>query len=151
MAGGFLVYWAMNIGPVFAQSLGCILCALEFLLSFTLPGGLVSGQPVKETDSNASAWEAIANGFSGTKEGVKDFGKLFSQNRQLGLLLSSLVLATIGIRQSGIRQQYATHRYGWSWAKVSTTHVLFTEPYTSYLCALAFSNNILTLFYSRLA
>ncbi|OAA80750.1 Major facilitator superfamily transporter [Akanthomyces lecanii RCEF 1005] len=117
MAGGFLVYWAMNNGPVFAQSLGCILCALEFLLSFTLPGGLASGQPVKETDSNASAWEAIAHGFSGTKEGVKGFGKLFSQNRQLGLLLSSLVLATIGIRQSGIRQQYATHRYGWSWAK----------------------------------
>ncbi|KGQ12429.1 hypothetical protein BBAD15_g1804 [Beauveria bassiana D1-5] len=115
--GGFLVYWAMNIGPVFAQSLGCVIFVVELALSFTLPGGLASGEPVTQTDSNASAWQAIVHGLSGTKEGVMGFGKLFSQNRQLGLLLISLVISTIGIRQSGIRQQYATHRYGWSWAK----------------------------------
>ncbi|OAA69112.1 Major facilitator superfamily transporter [Cordyceps fumosorosea ARSEF 2679] len=117
LLGGFLVYWAMSIGPVFAQSLGCVIFSAELALAFTLPRGLASGVPVKPADSEASAWQAIVGGLGGTREGVMGFGKLFSQNRQLGLLLVSLVISTIGIRQSGIRQQYATHRYGWSWAK----------------------------------
>ncbi|KAJ3498540.1 hypothetical protein NLG97_g1033 [Lecanicillium saksenae] len=117
LLGGFVVYWAMNIGPVFTQSLGCIGFAVETLFAFTLPRGLATGEPVKQTDSEASAWEAIRHGFSGIKDGVGGFGRLFSRNRQLGLLLFSLIISTIGLRQSGIRQQYVTHRYGWSWGK----------------------------------
>ncbi|KAJ6781210.1 hypothetical protein PWT90_10566 [Aphanocladium album] len=120
MIGGFIVYWAMSIGPVFAQTLGCIGFAAETLLAFTLPRGLATGEPVQPADSEASGWEAIRHGFSGIKDGVMGFGKLFSRNRQLGLLLFSLIISTIGARQSAIRQQYVTHRYGWSWGKAST-------------------------------
>lgn len=118
LIGGFVVYWAMSIGPVFTQTLGCIMFSVECLFAFTLPRGLASGKPVQEADSKASAWQTIAQGFRGSKEGIMGFGKLFRQNRQLGFLLISLVISTIGLRQSGIRQQYATHRYGWSWGKV---------------------------------
>lgn len=118
--GGPLVYWAMNIGPVFTQSLGIFLFFVETLLSFTLPSGLANGEPVKEIADKTSAWQSVAQAFRASGDGVSGFGRLFSQNKQLSFLLISVIFSTIGLRQSGIRQQYATHRYGWSWATVST-------------------------------
>lgn len=121
--GGPIVYWAMRIGPVFTQSLGVFIFVIELALSFTLPGGLVSGAPRKQLNENSdgdkSTWRAISQGFAASKDGLLGFGRLFSRNKQLGLLLISLMFSTIGVRQSLIRQQYATYRYSWSWAKVS--------------------------------
>lgn len=125
---GPMVYWAMNIGPVFTQSLGVFFFVLEFAFSFALPPGLANGEAAAPTSDTASTTgQTIRRSYAATKDGFLGFGKLFTKDRQLGMLLVTLVFTTIGLSQAVIRKQYATLRYGWTWGEVSC-HAM---PYTT--------------------
>ena len=120
IVAGPILYWAMNIGPVFTQSLGVFFFVLEFAFSFALPPGLASGEAAGATSGTTStAGQAIRSSYAATKDGFLGFGKLFTKDRQLGMLLFTLVFTTIGLEQGIIRKQYATLRYGWTWGEVS--------------------------------
>ncbi|KAJ3493104.1 hypothetical protein NLG97_g4952 [Lecanicillium saksenae] len=65
----------------------------------------------------ASVRHAFLRTVTSVRQAVSEFLKLFGKDTQLALLLLSLIFSTIGVRQALIRQQYATNRYGWTWAK----------------------------------
>lgn len=131
---GPLVYWAMNISPVFAQLVGMAFMALSLLLTLTLPNGLTTSNkcPTQGTSEIGPGPVSVRQAFSTTFKSIGqasvEFFQLFKRDTRLALLLVSLIFSTIGVRQSLVRQQYATNRYGWTWAEVSHRSIFSFLP-----------------------
>ena len=116
-----LVYLAMEKSPVLSAFIGTGSLAVGGLLSFALPKNM-GMQNVKENSESPvvpkTHW--ALRPLAVFRTAISAMKTLLKKNVQLGLLLISLILTTIGHLESSFDLQYATKRYGWTWSKVSS-------------------------------
>lgn len=120
LSSGPLVYLAMKKGPIVTQCIGICLMSLAFVFTLALP----DAQKGKREAVIASSRETTSASFRQmlsliTTNARQIFFELFWNNLQLGFLLASQLLTTIGGQEVSLRLQYVTKRYGWTWGEVS--------------------------------
>jgi hypothetical protein len=96
---------------------------LALVLTFALPD--VRKRNDEQTDSgnrNTTSADFQLSLGSIASNARLVFRELFWNNILLGFLLVSQLLTTIGGQEVGIRLQYVTKRYGWTWGEVGCTN-----------------------------
>ncbi|KAJ6790060.1 hypothetical protein PWT90_03971 [Aphanocladium album] len=103
-------------GPAWAQIGGVTLIALMIVPGFALPRKLSNTPLVTEEPEQVSIKARVADVARSTTSTLR---LIFVHNLQLTLLLGGIIFTTLGAYEATFRLQYATKRFGWSWADAS--------------------------------
>lgn len=116
-ATGPVTYFVMSrAGPVWVQFTGAALIGLMAIPGFLLPHKLPNTPAVADSDTiRFNVRERVTEVFNTT---VATLRRVFGHNLQLSLLLSGVMFTTLGTYETTFRLQYATKRFGWTWAQV---------------------------------
>ncbi|EGX95999.1 Major facilitator superfamily transporter [Cordyceps militaris CM01] len=114
---GPAVYFIMSrAGPVGAQTVGVLLIALMTIPGFAMPRKLRNTPFVTSPSfpESASFTSRVVDVFTTTTSTLR---LVFGHNLPLTLLLGGVVFTTLGAYETTFRLQYATKRFGWTWAE----------------------------------
>ncbi|XWW96069.1 hypothetical protein V2A60_004039 [Cordyceps javanica] len=124
---GPAVYFIMNrAGPVGTQAVGVLLIALMTIPGFAMPRKLRNTPLVAAAGGLGAPGAGGAGGFFSllrvraaevAASAAAALRLMFGHNLQLTLLLGGVVFTSLGAYETTFRLQYATKRFGWSWAR----------------------------------
>lgn len=125
---GPLGYFLMSrLGPVWTQSIGVGMIAMMIVLGFAMP----HNTPPSVAKSEAEQVSIIARVTGVVKSTALALRHVFGRNLQLTFLLGGMAFTTLGAYERTFRLQYATKRFGWTWAQASLlSSVVATSNFT---------------------
>ncbi|KAM3441646.1 hypothetical protein MY4824_001424 [Beauveria thailandica] len=121
---GPAVYFIMSRGgPVAAQGVGVLLLGLMMIPGFAMPRKLpntplVTTSPFSSSTTTTTTIATIkARAVDVLASAASTLRLVFGYNLPLTLLLGGVVFTTLGAYETTFRLQYATKRFGWTWAE----------------------------------
>ncbi|KGQ08184.1 hypothetical protein BBAD15_g6490 [Beauveria bassiana D1-5] len=117
---GPAVYFIMSRGgPVAAQGVGVLLLGLMMIPGFAMPRKLPNTPLVASPSSSSSSTSTSikARAVDVLANTASTLRLVFGHSLPLTLLLSGVVFTTLGAYETTFRLQYATKRFGWTWAE----------------------------------
>ncbi|KAM3507962.1 hypothetical protein MY10362_001465 [Beauveria mimosiformis] len=119
---GPAVYFIMSRGgPVAAQGVGVLLLGLMMIPGFAMPRKLPNTPLVTTSPSSSSTTTTIttikARAVDVLASAASTLRLVFGHSLPLTLLLGGVVFTTLGAYVTTFRLQYATKRFGWTWAE----------------------------------
>ncbi|KAM3563917.1 hypothetical protein MY1884_001038 [Beauveria asiatica] len=119
---GPAVYFIMSRGgPVAAQGVGVLLLGLMMIPGFAMPRKLPNTPLVTTSPFSSSTTTTIATikarAVDVLASAASTLRLVFGHNLPLTLLLGGVVFTTLGAYETTFRLQYATKRFGWTWAE----------------------------------
>ncbi|KAJ3494687.1 hypothetical protein NLG97_g3923 [Lecanicillium saksenae] len=103
-------------GPVWAQVAGVAIIASMIIPGFALPRKLSNTPLVAEESEHLSIKARVTDLVNTTTSTLR---LIFVHNLRLTLLLIGVMFTTLGAYEVTFRLQYATKRFGWTWAKAN--------------------------------
>ena len=138
-----LTYLLMKRSPWLSIYVGLALSVFSTLLGFSLPESLKKGslpedisdpQYNEDDTANGHNHSSFARAAAQAKAGAARFltflHLLFTKERQVGLLLLSLLFTTFGRDAALMLIQYVHIRFGWEWSEVISLLFLYTNSCT---------------------
>ncbi|OAA72852.1 Major facilitator superfamily transporter [Akanthomyces lecanii RCEF 1005] len=115
---GPAVYFIMSrAGPVGAQVTGVVLIGLMTIPGFAMPRKLRNTPLVADAPPSAQQSSVMARVADVFRSAAATLRLVFGHNLPLTLLLGGVVFTQLGAYEITFRLQYATKRFGWTWAE----------------------------------
>ncbi|OAA40485.1 Major facilitator superfamily transporter [Beauveria brongniartii RCEF 3172] len=121
---GPAVYFIMSRGgPVAAQGVGVLLVGLMMIPGFAMPRKLpntplVATSPCSSSTTTTTTITTLkARAVDVLSSAASTLRLVFGHSLPLTLLLGGVVFTTLGAYETTFRLQYATKRFGWTWAE----------------------------------
>lgn len=116
-----IIYLIMQRSDWLCASVGIGLYGVAMISGLLLPYQPVSlpkDVPVHETANNGASRSVLSRGVAAASDFSDAIRSQLGGNRNLTLLLSSVMFTSLGKAFTQILNQYVTRRYGWTWSEV---------------------------------